>query len=158
MARLDLQNILDILAEMAETEMAIAGLYRCCAEAWPADEAFWINLAEEELEHAQNIGEMVERIRRNPDRFQLQRPFNLAAIRTIFAGVKRDAERIRQGILTRERAFVLARDLESSIIEKAYHEIVKTNDRTYLDLIRRIVSQTLLHKNAIEQKIRELRP
>ncbi len=158
MARLDLQNLLDILSGMAEMERTLAGLYRCCAEAWPADEAFWRHLAEEEMEHAQHIGEMAERIRRTPERFELQRPFNLAAIRTILAGVKRNAESIRQGLISRERAFVLARDLESSILEKAYHEIVKTDDRNYLDLIRRIVSQTLLHKNAIETKIREPRP
>jgi hypothetical protein len=49
----------------------------------------------------------------------------------------------------------VARDLEASLIEKAYHEIVKTKDLTYLNLVRQIVAETYRHRSAIEQKIRE---
>lgn len=40
-----LQNILEIISTLAESERVIARLYRCCAETWTADEAFWLYLA-----------------------------------------------------------------------------------------------------------------
>lgn len=149
------QNILDILRYIRETELVIGRFYRRCAETWKTDEAFWLDLEGEEIKHAQTIEEMAELIRRNPTHFQLNRPFSITAIRTVITGVEQNIDQLNKGFLTRERAMVLARDIESSLIEKAYHEIVKTAELAYLTLVRRVVSETLSHKRAIENKIQD---
>ena len=155
MTILGVQNILEILRCIRETERVIGRFYRRCAETWKADEAFWLNLEGEEIKHAQNIEEMAELIRRNPTHFQLNRPFSIAAISTVITGIEQNIDQLNRGVISRERAMVLARDIESSIIEKAYHEIVKTAELAYLTLVRRVVSETLSHKSAIENKIQE---
>ncbi len=47
----------------------------------------------------------------------------------------------------------IARDIERSLIEARYDEIVKTNDIEYQNLVKRIVSQTVVHKGMIDKKI-----
>lgn len=150
-----MESILDILKNLRETELAVGRFYRRCAETWKADEAFWLKLEGEEIKHTQAIEEMAELIRQNPVRFQLNRPFSIAAIRTVITGVEQNIDQLNKGIITRERAMVLARDIESSLIEKAYHEIVKTADLAYLTLVRQVVLDTFSHKSAIEKKIQE---
>jgi hypothetical protein len=82
-----LQNILEIIRSLAESERIIARFYRCCAETW--------------------------------------------------------------------KALILARDIESAIIEKTYHEIVRTANLAYLSLVKQVVTETQFHKNAIEKRFRE---
>ena len=45
MMKASLQNILEIIGSLAESERVIARLYRCFAETWKEDESFWLYLA-----------------------------------------------------------------------------------------------------------------
>jgi len=155
MTILAVENLLEILGSIGEAELSFGRFYRQCAETWEADEEFWLNLEAEEIKHARIIGEMAELIRQNPGLFQLNRPFNVTAVRTVISGIEQNIEKLAKGLITRERAMVLARDIESSIIEKTYHEIVKTADLTYLTLVRQVVSDTHRHRSDIEKKIRD---
>ncbi len=156
MIQQELQKLLDIMACLAESERAIARLYRRCAETWKEDDAFWLHLEAQEIGHIRNIDRMAEMIRRNPDRFELHRPFNTTAIRTFITGVEQDMDRLNKGALSQRRALILARDIESSIIEKTYHEIVKTGETDYLNLVKQVVAETCSHKDAIEKRLGEL--
>lgn len=155
MTLLAVENILEIMRTLGESERIIGRFYRRCAETWQADEGFWLNLEREEIKHAKTIDAMADLIRQNPDAFQLNRPFSLIAIRTVITGIEQNIDQLNKGLITRERAMILARDIESSIIEKTYHEIVKTANPTYLALVRQVVSESYNHRSSIEQKIRE---
>ncbi len=150
-----LQNVLETLHTMREVELAIGRFYRGCAGCWKEDEAFWLNLEGAEIRHADWIEQMAQMIRQEPGRFQTHRPFSITAIRTMISGVEQNIAHLEKGQLDRCKAFILARDIEASIIEKAYHEIVKTDLPLYLTLVRRVVSETVSHKAAIEEKLRE---
>lgn len=156
MALVAVGEVLDILGVMEETEKAIADLYGRFGRTWPDEETLWLNMAGEEVGHVEIIGRLKALIAAAPDNFQLNRPFNVTALRTFLEGIERQKERLEKGLLTPERALTVARDLEASLIEKAYHEIVKTKDLTYLNLVRQIVAETYRHRSAIEQKIREV--
>jgi hypothetical protein len=51
----------------------------------------------------------------------------------------------------------MAKDIEQSLLESHYAEIVKTNEMEYQALMKEILSQTYEHKNAIQKKIEELK-
>jgi len=155
MILLAVENILEIMRTLSESEWIIGQFYRRCAETWKMDEGFWLKLEGEEIRHAKALEAMADLIRQNPDAFQLNRPFSVTAIKTVITGVGQNIDQLNKGLIKRERAMVLARDIESSIIEKAYHEIVKTTNPTYLALVRQVVSESYNHRNSIEQKIRE---
>ena len=150
-----LQNILEVINTLAESERVIARLYRCFAETLKEDEAFWLYLEGEENGHVKNLEAMAEMIRQNPSLFQLKRPFSTAAIRTFMAGIEQNIASQKKAAFPRRKALILARDIESAIIEKTYHEIVQTTNMAFVTLIKEVVTETQLHKNAVEKRLRE---
>jgi hemerythrin len=152
MKSIDLQNLLEIMKMMAATEQLMADFYRACAEIWPEDREFWQATVAEEEKHAKNIERMAQIVATRPERFEIGRIFNQVAIRTIMNGVQGQLERLRKGLITRERAMFVARDIEASVMEKSYGEIVRTTDVEFLDLVREIVEDTATHRDSIEQR------
>jgi len=156
-APVGLKNLLEVMSMMAETERLIADLYRTCADIWEEDREFWLATVAEEKKHAKNIEKMAQIIVAKPEQFEMGRPFNQVAIRTIKTGLEGQLERLKKGQFTRERMLFVARDIEASVIEKSYAEIVRTNDVGYQALVNEIVQDTTKHKNSIEQRIQELK-
>jgi len=96
---------------------------------------------------------MREIIVKKQEKFDVGRPFNLIALNTAFSGLKDSVRRIANGELSRMKILVLARDIEQSVLESHYGEVVKTNDIEYQTLMKEILSQTYEHKAAIQKKI-----
>ncbi|MGV8058562.1 MAG: hypothetical protein AB2L12_11130 [Smithellaceae bacterium] len=154
---ISLQNLMEVMKMMAVTEQLIADFYRTCAETWEEDRPFWMAIVSEEEKHASNIDKMARIISFKPERFEIGRPFNQTAIRTIMTGVEGHLKRLQEGMIPRDRLMVVARDIEASVIEKNYSEIVRTTDVEYLDLMNEITKETCDHKTSIEQRIQELK-
>ncbi|HOK06522.1 MAG TPA: hypothetical protein PK836_00885 [Syntrophales bacterium] len=148
----DVEGLLGTMALMASVERLVAEFYRTCAETWKEDSPFWSALVKEEEKHAENIEQMIQIVRQKPERFEIGRPFNKMALQTIMKGLEGHLQDLKAGRLTRERVMILARDIESSLMEKSYGEIVKTNDLEYLELLKTIVKDTAMHKRTIEEK------
>ncbi len=152
-----LQNLLGVMKMMAETEQLIAGYYRNCADAWEEDRGFWLAIAAEEERHAGNLDRMARIIAARPERFELGRPFNTTAIRTVMTGIENQLKQLKEGRVARDRLMITARDMEASVIEKHYGEIVRTSDAEYLTLLKEITKDTFDHKRAIEERIQALK-
>lgn len=152
-----LQNLTEVMTMMADTERLIAELYRNCAKQWEEDREFWLETVAEEEKHAQNIELMQRIVTEKPERFEIGRPFNKMAINTIRAGLKTQLERIKSGQFTREQILNVARDIEGSLIEKSYGDIVRTNDVEYRTLVKEIVTDTMNHKKYIEERIQAIK-
>jgi len=151
-----LENLLDVMKLMAATERLIAEFYRTGADIWEEDRAFWLATVAEEEKHAANIEKMARIVAARPDRFEIGRPFNPAAIRTIMTGVEGHLKRLKEGRVARDRLMIVARDIEISLMEKAYGEIVRTTDVEYLELVREILEETAHHRQSIERRCRTL--
>ena len=151
-----LQNLTEVMRMMAATERFIAEFYRTCAELWPEDREFWLDVVAEEEKHARNIEEMAKIVSAKPERFELGRAFNPAAIRTVMTGIEGQVDRLKKGLITRDRLMIVARDIEASVMEKSYREIVRTTDLEYLNLVKEIVEDTSRHKSAIEKRCEEI--
>jgi len=153
----DVEKVTKILQVMIQYELGLSDLYRNCATLWKPDASFWQNLADAEVRHADNIEKMSAIIMRKPEKFELGRPFNLIALNTAMTGIQDSLKRLIQGGIARERMLIMAKDIEQSLLESHYAEIVKTNDMEYQALMKEILSQTYEHKNAIQKKIEELK-
>jgi len=157
LTQMALQNLLETMGMMAATEKLVANFYQTCSEMCEADRAFWLAIAKEEEKHARNIERMSQIVALKPEHFEIGRPFNQTAIRTIMAGVEGHLKRLQEGIIPRERLMVVARDIEASVMEKNYGEIVRTTDLEYLNLVNEITQETTDHRNVIEQRIQALK-
>ena len=151
-----LQTLTEIMHTMAEIELLIAELYRTCADTWKEDREFWLETVAEEEKHAAHIKKMIKIITAKPERFEVGRPFNQTALKTIKKGLKGHLELMQEGRFSREKMLNVARDIEASLVEKSYGEIVQTNDVEYQTLMKEIVSETVNHKKAIEMRIAAL--
>jgi hypothetical protein len=152
-----LQNLAEIMKLMEETELLIAALYETCADIWEKDRKFWIETAAEEKKHAKNIEKMARIIASRPEQFVLGRPFNMTALKTIRTGLEKEMVRVQNGRITREQMLYLARDVEASLIEKSYSEIVKTQNLEYLSLVKDIVTETARHKKNLDERIAQVK-
>ena len=152
-----LRNLLEVMELMAANERLIGDFYQACARTWEEDRTFWLDIAAEEEKHAQYIERMTRIVSLRPDHFEIGRLFNKTAIQTIMNGIKGHLKRLRKRAITRNQAINVARDLELSIIEKNFGEILRTTDVEYLTLVKEIEEDTRQHRNSIEQRMRELK-
>jgi len=151
----ELRSLITVLELMAETELAIAELYNTCAHVCQEDAEFWSSIAQEEKKHADNIHRIKELILQKPECFQKGRAFNPVAIKTTISYIKNNIQRIKEGAIDKNKALFIARDIEQSLMEQKYGEIVKADDLEYRKLIEEILSQTSSHKNHFDKKIAE---
>jgi hypothetical protein len=153
----DIEKITVVLESMIQYELNMSDFYKQCADIWTEDQAFWQNLAHAEVGHAENIQKMREIIAKKQERFELGRPFNPIALNTAMAGLKDNARRLTSGAFSFEKLLIMARDIEQSVLESHYAEIVKTADPEYQTLMKDILSDTYLHKKSIQEKIDDIK-
>ena len=153
----DIEKITTVLESMIQYELNLSDFYKQCADIWTEDQAFWQNLARSEVGHAENIQKMREIIAKKQERFELGRPFNPIALNTAMAGLKDNAKRLTSGAFSFEKMLIMTRDIEQSILESHYAEIVKTADIEYQTLMKGILSDTYVHKKIIQGKIDDLK-
>jgi hypothetical protein len=152
------QEISNVLAGLAQNERKIAALYSACAEKWPEDRDFWLMLVAAEEKHAVMIESMSEILMRKPDLFESGRPFNMTAISSSMAWIESNRDKLKKGSLNKEHLLIIARDIEQSILEAKFAEIVRGNDLEYSNLVHEIVADTQAHREMLNQKIRKIRP
>lgn len=149
----DIEKITTVLKSMIQYELSLSDFYMQCGNTWKEDQAFWQNLARAEVGHAENIQRMQEIILKKQEKFELGRPFNPIALNTAIAGIKDITGRLTSGAFSFEKILFTARDIEQSILESRYAEIVKTADLEYQTLMKGILSDTSEHKKIILEKI-----
>jgi len=141
---------------MADFELAVADLYRMCSQVWLADKEFWADMEQAELKHAENIHKIGKTVLEKPELFELAHPMRFVALRTSISGIKWNMERIRKKDLSEKNMFFIARDLEQSALEAKYAEILKTDDSDSKSLINEVLSDTVAHRERLDEKIRKM--
>jgi rubrerythrin len=151
----DIKSIMELLSILAKTESAIADFYDACGQMWPEEREFWESLVRDERGHADVMQRMANIIYQKQDVFRVGRKINSIAVKTFNRSIEENRERCLNGNLPRERMLFIARDIERSLIEEKFHEIVTTDDLEYRSLSKTIVDETAIHKNLIDKKIKE---
>ena len=155
MLQKDAGNLSDVLKVMVQFELAVAELYRACGQAYSADREFWAEMEKAEIRHAQNISKMSQIMSGKPEAFETGRSFKSGAIRMAILGIKSNIERIKRKEITEKKMLFIGRDLEHSILESNYGEMVKTDETEFQSLLREIVSDTIEHREYLDIKINQ---
>jgi len=150
-------DVLPVVAEMSRLELALAGLYRACSEKYPEDRGFWYAIQLQEEHHAQVLDGLVELIRAEPARFRVGRPFNVMTVRTMISSVERYTDQVLDGSLPRKRALFIARDIEHSVLEASYREIVSTDNLEYRKGMEVLAADTLAHRDLFAAEVAKAR-
>ncbi len=115
-------------------------------------------MEQSERKHAQNIDLMIKISSEKPERFDLGHSFKLPAIRTFISGVKGDIQRLRNRQLSKGTTLFVARDIEESILESKYMELIQTKEPEFQALMEQIVSDTRTHKERLYEKMKQSNP
>jgi len=150
----DLTRTLETLTALAEFEQALAGMYAACGDVWTEDGPLFAKLEKAEADHAACMRRISRILKRNPERFSAGRPLTAAAARCQIDYVNARTDEFRSGDVARRTALLAMREIERSILETRFHEIVKTDDEDYLRLAGKLHDETQAHVDALEQRLR----
>jgi hypothetical protein len=142
------QDVLPVLQEMQKLELGLAALYQACGERFSEDQEFWFAIQKQEERHAQIIERLAGLIAAHPELFRAGRAFNATAIKTILASIAGYTAQVRDGTLSNQRAKFVARDIENSVLEASYAEIVTTDNLEFRQAMELMAKDTLAHKKA----------
>jgi len=140
---------------MEELELVLSEFYKFVGEKWPEDMEFWSGFGGAELSHAEYISKIRNLLNENPSEFEIGRPLTVQAINSVIAGVKNLIQRVGKGEYNQKQILFLSRDIEQSVLESKYAEILRTKNIEYQKLINQVVSQTEMHKMLLLRKISE---
>lgn len=151
----NLEKVLNLFQILKDLELEISLLYQEAADRWSDEKDFWSSLVLEENKHAKNLMDMAELLRKSPEKFAVGRLINPIAVKTVIRGIDENINRIKNGKLNFEKMLHISLDIENSLLENKYGEIVESKDVEYGNLVKEIVEDTERHKHKIRSKIRE---
>jgi hypothetical protein len=149
----DVKDLTAIVETLAQFETTLAAHYCACAKVWLEDGEFWIQMEQSEIRHARNMTRIKTMLSERPNIFQRGRPFKIAAIQTSIAGAQWDIQRLNRKEMTRKNMLFIARDLEQSVLERNYAEILKSNDIEFQSLMKEMLSETIQHRKYLDEQI-----
>ena len=115
-------------------------------------------LADQELQHADKIRQMLGRIARNPEFYRPGISFSTVTIRMFAVEMQSLVEQMHRGRISPDRLFAIALEIEGSAVELSYGKLAKTEDAMYNMLAHQIDSESAEHKAAIASKMNVTSP
>ncbi|MGM0441366.1 MAG: hypothetical protein ACQEQC_02990 [Elusimicrobiota bacterium] len=153
----NLEKVLGLLENLRELELKVAQFYNTAAEKWDDESNYWNTLAAEEEKHAASLRRMGEIIQKNPNKFDAGRVFNPVAVKTVIRGIDENIERLKKDKIDLKKMIFIALDIENSLLENKYREIVNSNNLEFTNLVKEITEDTQRHRNKLNIKKDEIR-
>jgi len=147
-------NSMDV---MVEAEATVAEFYSLCSERFTEHAEFWGSLAKEEQAHAEVIRKLIQLVRIHPTQFAEGKTTPLEAINAFIGRTHSSIEDMRRGELPEEKALLIAYQIENTVIEAQYADVVNTENEEYKALLGQILAETLKHKESVLGKMKDLK-
>jgi rubrerythrin len=136
-------------------EEAIEKLYRLYADRFEGDREFWLALAAEEASHVAWLRALAQSpppgVRMAEDRLRVQ------AIRTSLEYIEREISKAVSPAATRLGALSVAQDVESSMIERKYFEVLDADPVERQRLLRQVAADTQAHLVRVRERLLAVR-
>ncbi len=145
-----------VLGTLKEIELLIAELYRRFAAAFAEDLELWESLSREEEGHAalaEGLRVVLEGQDVAPDALD---KIHLAALETYKKGIEYQLGRLDRGEIVRRNALFIARDLEKTLVERMYYDLIKGAGTGAAEAAIRIQAETESHFGKLEAYIASL--
>ncbi len=155
MQKNNLKQILLLIEFLKELELKISQMYKAAAVKWEKEKYFLITLSQEEEKHVCHLTTMSDMLEKNPGQFERGRFFSPMAIRTVIRGIDENRERIKQNKLNLKKMLSIAIDIENSLLERNYKELVKSDNVKYGTLVREIEEDTIKHRDKLKNKLEQ---
>ena len=149
-------EIIEVFNILANIELSFAELYEACGKFWDTDAKLWLSIAQDERNHVECINKMSQIIAQSPEQFTQEKPFKPIALQTLEHTARTVIKKVNSAKIAREEILNIALDIEKSIIEAQYNDILKTEHSGYRLLAEKLVTESYEHKDMIQQRINEV--
>lgn len=141
---------------MVEHETCLFVFYSILAEKLPEEKEFFLELAEEEKEHAAMVESLYDLAKEEKIKFNegSLRTFTLMAAIDYLKDVTEKAER---GELSIRSALVHTQDMETALIEKIFFKSFITDNEEVITAFKMLKKQTSDHLERVRNKLSEYR-
>lgn len=156
MEQRDLERTLTTFGALREFELALAAMYSVCALRWPRDPACWQGLIAAEKEHAGYVKRLAGMVASRSLDFYPGRPLTGAAVERQIDYVHHRTHEFAEGGIPERQALLAIRELELSILESNFFELVHSSDPDYAALVATILDETKDHVSVIEDRLENL--
>lgn len=152
MANPIIRKLLDTIDLMRRAEEGMAAFYEACGARWERSAQFWHQLRDAERRHASALAEMAELVTANEALYAPGRPFNPIATQRFIEWTERSRREIQSEDAFLKDALVLALDMERSLIENRFTEVLSSQDPRFLQLAKLLRTETEAHVELIREK------
>ncbi len=142
---------------MSELEEAVGEFYKECAGFFRFDSQFWLNLSQEEALHSDVLTKLSQMIWRKPCEYKPGKLSSASALRTFISRIHSDHDRLKNGTLTMYTALLAAYQMETTMIECGYTDVVKTTNPKCLEALKNLTVASVLHRGKIKTKMEPYR-
>lgn len=134
-----IRDIIGIVENILEIELAIADYYEKCAGTWIEHAGFWQDVEDSEIKHADNISMLILMIIDKRNNFALKKSLKNNSLQKIGEMLKNKLEALELKKFTESEAISAAWDIKKSLIKQHYFESFISQNREAHDLIGEII-------------------
>lgn len=147
----DIEKVLSLFDAMEDCERAMFEYYLACTTLTSSagQKQFCLDMSEEEKDHITVIGRIRQIFLKSPASFKLLGHFEISDLVDFCVRVKKETGRIESGSVTLEQALQAASELEGSLIESIYFEVISSENDKYLELAQIITNANNRHKEKL---------
>jgi len=139
---------LSLIQKLIEYEEMLSHLYAACAQRFPQHQDLWSRLSSDERSHGEILRVLYEKCQRKSLVIN-QRRFSPQAVGTALAYVRDLITQMGEGKISATRALSLARDIESSVIEKRFYEVFSGETEELKKVFRTLEMDTQEHRDRL---------
>lgn len=146
----------DALQMLIDHENTISELYTAFADRFVSHRQYWLNIAHEETEHADELRKLFPLADKGNRVLNIAR-FKPAAINTSLSYLRDQIRQARSGFMTLRDALSTALDLEKAMIERKFFDILDTPSPEAQSVLITLTDGTQQHVATIESEWQKLR-
>jgi hypothetical protein len=130
-----------ILSLFEQNELNISRLYRLYSQKIPKQQAFWIKISKEEIQHALEIRKAYD----GEDDIFEENNFSRGTIKYVADFVQSSIDQVKKEKLSHSEALEIALRVEQSFLEKKCFEIFIPNHQTVKKVLQKLNKETQEH-------------
>ena len=142
------RNEIKILNALVGHETLLGKLYNVYAQFFIEQKEFWVKIAEDENQHAETLGRLQARVLEGTATFNTER-FKPEALMLSAEFIQRQLALAQEGKVSLPQALSTALDLENSLLEKVYYEVINANTEEVKDMLTAIAEEEKNHRDLI---------
>jgi len=154
----DKRAVLKTFQVMFAIEMEVSCLYSIFAKQFPEERVFWKKISDDEIVHADNIKRILKLISQNNLTYRIGKSFSYKAGILILEHIKLYVSDANEKLLSKADTFLIALELESTILESKYMDYLITDNKEYNDFLKTIDIETLQHRFLVKKKYKDNAP